>query len=55
VPLTNTGVVVVTPNEEVFSLGHVVIRGIAVRFFGHGVDKPHAEIPHLERAFTAFN
>jgi hypothetical protein len=55
VSLASSGTIVVSTNEEVLPLGHVVVGRVAVGLFGYGIDKPDSEIPNLQGTVTPFN
>jgi hypothetical protein len=53
--LASSGTIVVAPNEEVLSFGHVVMGGIAMGIFGSGVNEADSKIPNLQRSITTLN
>jgi hypothetical protein len=55
VSLASSGTIVVSTNEEVLPLGHVVVGRVAIGFVGTRVDESDSKIPNLQGTVAPFN
>ncbi len=53
--LASSGTIVVSTNEEVLPLGHVVVGRVAMGLFGSGVNEANSKVPNLQGTVAPFN